>query len=73
MPPEKRNNRIAVYFTKSELSELESEKNRLNEDSTSKVVVKIVKEYLKNKDQAIVTGVAEYIPEHSAKAVMNFL
>jgi hypothetical protein len=29
---------------------LESEKNRLNEDSTSKVVVKIVKEYLKNKE-----------------------
>ncbi|WOF16798.1 hypothetical protein F1737_08905 [Methanoplanus sp. FWC-SCC4] len=48
MPPEKRNNRIAVYFTKSELSLLESEKNRLNEDSASKVIVKICKDYFNN-------------------------
>jgi len=47
MPSEKRNNRVAVYFTKSELSLLESEKERLNEDSTSKVIVKICKDYFK--------------------------
>jgi hypothetical protein len=48
MPQERRNNRIAVYFTKSELSLLESEKGRLNEDSASKVIVRICKNYFDN-------------------------